>query len=258
MNETDWPDYLISRAIAQPPQDCFVVRGSTPVVAFGDPVRSSVATLGINPSSKEFLNRKGVLLAGDKRRLATLHSLEVKDRSSLDAEDGIKVLNGCAEYFRKTPYHWFNPLNQVLSEGIGASYGSTACHLDLAQWATDPVWRDLDATVRMKLLDDGVDFLVNQLEREQYRLVLVNGRTVMKEVESTGITSWKSVGSALSDPTTDLYVGDCGNQRFLGWSCNLQSQPGARRHIGALTIFVKEFAGFSLLPDATNDNSVKS
>jgi hypothetical protein len=258
MNETDWPDYLISRAIAQPPQDCFVVRGSTPVVAFGDPVRSSVATLGINPSSKEFLNRKGVLLAGDKRRLATLHSLEVKDRSSLDAEDGIKVLNGCAEYFRKTPYHWFNPLNQVLSEGIGASYGSTACHLDLAQWATDPVWRDLDATVRMKLLDDGVDFLVNQLEREQYRLVLVNGRTVMNEVESAGITSWKSVGSALSDPTTDLYVGDSGNQRFLGWSCNLQSQPGARRHIGALTSFVKEFAGFSLLADATNNNGVKS
>lgn len=258
MNEPDWPDYLISRAIAQPPQDCFVVRGSTPVIAFGDPVRSSVATLGINPSSKEFLNRKGVLLEGDKRRLASLHSLEIENRGSLDTEDGRAILNDCAEYFHNSPYHWFKPLNRVLSEGIGASYGSTACHLDLAQWATDPVWRDLDLTVRMKLLDDGVGFLFNQLEREQYRLVLVNGRTVMKEVESAGITSWKSVGSALSDPTTDLYMGDSGNQRFLGWSCNLQSQPGASRHIGALTNFVKEFAGFSPLAAAKNNNGVKS
>jgi hypothetical protein len=247
-SETDWPPYLMSRAIAQPPTSCFVIDGSTPVVAFGNPVHAQVATLGINPSSNEFLNRRGDLLVGKQRRLTTLESLDVKDRTALDVGHGRAILDGCADYFNVRSYYWFKALNHILAESIGASYGTTACHLDLVQWATKPVWRDLDAIVRSKLLDDGTDFLVSQLEREQYRLIIVNGRTVMKTVDAAGITSWKSVGTALQDPTTGLYVGESGNQRFLGWSCNLQSQPGARRHIGALIDFVKEHAGFSFLP----------
>jgi hypothetical protein len=38
------------------------------VVAFGDPARVEVATLGINPSANEFLER-GRLLTGAQRRL---------------------------------------------------------------------------------------------------------------------------------------------------------------------------------------------
>ena len=37
-----------------------------------------VATLGLNPSRQEFLNRKGKLLRGPERRFATLEALGVE------------------------------------------------------------------------------------------------------------------------------------------------------------------------------------
>lgn len=244
--EMDWPSYLIDRAISPAPMNCFVVERSTPVVAFGNPVNSLVATLGINPSCEEFLNQKGELLTGQKRRLATWESLHLENQSDFDEIKGRLVLEGCADYFSGPAYGWFNPLNYILTSGIGASYGQNACHIDLVQWATKPVWRYLDVSVRSKLLDDGVEFLKHQLRTENYRLVLVNGRTALNAVEAAGVISWQPTGITLRKPTTELFIGENGNQRFLGWSCNLQSQPGARRHIDALASFVKERAGFSL------------
>ena len=246
---TDWPSYLVDRAITPAPADCFVVERSTPVVAFGNPVSARVATLGINPSCSEFLNRRGELLVGDKRRLTTWESIGRQDQGSLTGDDGRLVLDGCANYFSVRAYGWFKPLNLILAESIGASYGQTACHLDLVQWATKPVWRELDTDVRARLLTDGVDFLTRQLSTENYRLVLVNGRTVMDAVENAGIVTWQATGVTLREPTATLVVGNHGGQRFLGWTCNLQSQPGARRHIGVLIDFVRDQAGFSLVPN---------
>ena len=73
-----WPAYLLERALRAPDLDLGVVAGSTPVVSFGDPVDAPVATLGINPSSSEFLDSSGALLDGAERRLATLASLGVE------------------------------------------------------------------------------------------------------------------------------------------------------------------------------------
>ena len=41
-----------------------VIYRSSPVLSFGDPVKSRVATLGINPSYREFLNAEGDELQG--------------------------------------------------------------------------------------------------------------------------------------------------------------------------------------------------
>lgn len=247
---TDWPSYLVDRAIAPAPADCFIVERSTPVVAFGNPISAQVATLGINPSCNEFLNRRGELLVGAERRLTTWESLGIQDQKSLSEDHGRLILDGCAEYFDVRAYGWFKPLNLILAKSIGATYGRTACHLDLVQWATKPAWRDLDVETRSKLLVDGVEFLSRQLSTENYRLILVNGRTALDAVADAGIVSWQPTGVTLRDPTTTLFIGNGEGQRFLGWSCNLQSQPGARRHIGALIDFVSDQAAFSLTPNA--------
>lgn len=68
------PPQLVAMVRRVPPTGAPVVRGSVPVVAFGDPERAEVATLGINPSHREFAEN-GVLLSGQQRRLATLESL---------------------------------------------------------------------------------------------------------------------------------------------------------------------------------------
>jgi hypothetical protein len=239
-----WPDYLIERARQAPPEDCGIITGTTPVVSFGDPVQPAVTTLGINPSSGEFLGRDGSLLAGTQRRLATLASLGVADYGDVDASLGSVIVDECAGYFERRPYHWFLPLDRILREGADVSYfEGSACHLDLVQWATSPLWSGLDDSVRARLLAEDEPFLVRQFRQEHYRLVVVNGRTVMRWVERAGLASWKKVVQLKGPPSVDLYVSDDDGPRFVGWSCNLQSQAGAPRHSAALAGFVREHMG---------------
>lgn len=117
-----WPDYLINRAMATPIEGCPIVYGSTPVVSFGHPLTPRVATLGINPSSGEFLGRDKTFLDGPKRRLATLKSLGVGGYEDLTPSHAGQIIQDCADYFDRQPYGWFNPLNQVLSAALGLSY----------------------------------------------------------------------------------------------------------------------------------------
>ena len=69
----EWPEYLLERAAQAPPDGCAVVPGSTPVVSFGHPLKPEVATLGINPSSREFLNRGKTLFSGSVWATASWH-----------------------------------------------------------------------------------------------------------------------------------------------------------------------------------------
>jgi len=235
-----WPRYLVERAVNAPPKDCFVVGGSTPVVAFGDPTRSRVATIGINPSCNEFL-RKGLLMEGDKRRLATYESLRVSGFAELGSNRGVAILDDCKAYFQRRPYGWFKSLDQILAKGLSASYyDGTACHLDLVQWATDPFWSRLNSSAQLRLLNDGLPFLKELLSQESFELIVVNGRTVVEVVEQLGLTTWSLKGQLDGPPSVKLFLGTGSGTNWLGWSCNLQSQPGARKHIDALISFAKE------------------
>ena len=181
------PDYVGAMVRRSPPEQCPVVPGSRPVVAFGDPTRAEVATLGINPSVHEFVE-DGRLLAGDLRRLATLDALGAVDCSELTVEQVAAVVADCAAYFQQRPYRrWFDPLDKLLRAGTDASYyDGSACHLDLVQWATDPTWSKLPGDVQQALLDDGVPHLRAQLSRENVRLVVLNGRQVLTQAEALG------------------------------------------------------------------------
>lgn len=238
-----WPDYLIQRA-CRPPPGSSVVPGSTPVVSFGDPVKPMVATLGINPSSREFLSGDGVLLTGAQRRLATLDSLGISDHQELHAAMGAVIVDDCARYFERRPYRrWFDPLDRLLRAGAGASYfDGTACHLDLVQWATSPVWGGLPESARAQLLIEDEPFLVRQLRQEHYRLVVVNGRTVMDWTGRAGLVSWEWIGTVPGPPPAELYVGEGVGPTFVAWSSNIQSQPGAARHAEVLAALIAEHA----------------
>lgn len=230
-----WPNYLLERAGAKPLTDCSIVAGSTPVVSFGHPLTPRVATLGINPSSGEFLARDKSLLDGPRRRLATLKSLGVESYDELDHSHASQIIQDCADYFDRRPYAWFNPLDQVLSSSLGVSYfDKTACHLDLVQWATDPVWQGLNEKQRTRLLAGDKEFLKTQVRHEGYRLIVVAGRTAMDWVSRAGLVRWRRVATLSQEPTATFFVGETSRPTFVGWSCNLQSQPGARRHIPEL------------------------
>lgn len=236
-----WPPYILERAAQAPPPDCRVIPGTTPVVSFGHPLQPEVATLGINPSSAEFIGGSG-LLEGEDRRLATLGSVGVNRHSKIDPSAASRIVDDCANYFNRRPYRrWFGPLDRILKDALGVSYyDQTACHLDLVQWATDPLWGELSAHMQARLLSSDRAFLMKQLRHEGYRTVLVNGRTALVWVQKAGLVRWKEAARLQGQPAAMFYVGDTDVPRFVAWSCNLQSQPGAMRHIDQLVSLVKE------------------
>jgi len=223
------PDRVVAMVRRLPPATAPVVPGSTPVVAFGDPATAEVATLGINPSRVEFVE-DGSMLSGDRRRLSTLDSLGVASLTDLSDEQAATVVADCAGYFRRNPYRaWFDPLDAVVRAATGASYyEGTACHLDLVQWATDPVWsRITDGAVRQALLADGVPHLRAQLANEDVRLVLLNGRQVLTQAVDSGLVSLVEFDRIeVGTVRHRLFAGESSGVRWVGWSTNLQSSWG--------------------------------
>jgi hypothetical protein len=228
------PEYIETRIRQPRPHGIPVVPGSTPVVAFGDVQKAEVATLGLNPSKLEFLDRDGNELTGADRRLETLSSLEEGDLSSASPDTIRRVFEGCNAYFQKRPYRkWFDVLEKILrplevSYYRGTAYREAACHLDLVQWATDPTWRNLGGALKKNLIEADLAFLQEQLSRIRIRLLLLNGSGAVNaytrkfgceltEKVILGMIGWK------------LFVGRTPQgARVIGWNKNLQSSFGVK------------------------------
>lgn len=196
------------------------------MVSFGDFRKARVATLGWNPSKNEFLDRSGRELDGDDRRLETWQSIGRSQIQNPRANAAADVWNGCQNYFRGNPYHWFNKLEQVL-RGVRASYkNGTACHLDLVQWATDPVWRDLSDRQKQELLDADVPFLGEQLAHSKIEALLLNGRGIVEGVRDRLGVKLESRGK-LPGHRSEFFSGRTrAGVLVVGWSTNLQSSRG--------------------------------
>jgi len=171
-----------------------------------------------------------VAVNGQHRRLATLASLNADRLDLLDDVQVTTVIADCAAYFQRRPYRrWFDPLNQLLKISTNTSYyDGTACHLDLVQWATNPVWGKIpDQQVRRLLLDEGLPHLRALLGRDNLHLVLLNGRQVLNEVEGAGLVTLRKIGTIpMGRVGCSLYEGRDQHVRWIGWSTNLQSSFG--------------------------------
>jgi hypothetical protein len=238
---TDVPDYIEARIRQRRPAGGAVVAGSTPVVAFGDVRKSKVATLGWNPSKREFLDGGGNELQGDERRLETLKSIGVNDLADAPGEFVNRVFQGCCNYFHRTPYgRWFNKLERLLKQVNASYYDGSACHLDFVQWATDPVWGKLHEIEKTKLIDADLPFLTRQLSQEKFQLLLLNGTGIMEAYEN--YLGGKLTEVPLSDPgRLKLFAGTSAEGlKVVGWNINLQTSRGVwNREIDQIGAAVK-------------------
>jgi hypothetical protein len=213
------PDYLLDRVRQDPGADV-VVDGSTPVVAFGNARKATTATLGLNPSRVEFLDRAGKELDGPKRRLETLKSLGVDSLAGADESTLASVVAGCDDYFNRVPYRqWFDKIELVLG-GLDASYyNGTACHLDLVQWQPTRCGeaRCGDPTAPRQ---GGLELLDLQLREESIERLLLNGRSVL--------TVFQANSGCRLDLVNELSVGSVRAQIYVGEYAGWQSWGGAR------------------------------
>jgi len=176
-----------------------VIDWSCPVPSFGDPSRSRIATLGINPSNREFVDENGEELAGSRRRFHTLHSLSLRSWADADCRHLRLIDRTCREYFQRNPYdRWFKRLDGIVI-GAGASYYdelSSACHLDVIPYATREKWTNLAPTQKAALLGIGGDALGSLLRESAIGVLILNGRAVVNYVERLTQTPLAAVEKA--------------------------------------------------------------
>lgn len=173
---------LVARLNDSRAREAEVIPWGCPVPAFGDLGTARIATVGLNPSNREFVDEQGQELQGDKRRFHTLRSLQLASWADADARHLERILHACRDYFAGNPYDgWFKRLDFVVSS-TGASFydaARSACHLDVIPYATARKWTDLSSRQREQLLELSRDTLGLLLRHSPVQVLILNGQSVV-------------------------------------------------------------------------------
>ena len=223
-----------------------VIKWASPVPSFSDLSTSRVASIGINPSNREFVDHSGVELEGPSRRFHTLNSLRIRSWSEADARHIDLIVQSCREYFIHNPYdRWFKRLDFVVS-GANASYYSRAekaCHLDLIPYATNCKWTELTLPQQSWLLSAARGTLGPLLRDSPIRILILNGKSVVREfqdmaganLDSSEMLSWSLPRRTTRNVKGVSYTGVISSMDgvelgrsvlVLGFNHNLQSSFG--------------------------------
>ena len=228
-----------------------VIPWSCPILSFGDMTHAKIATVGINPSNREFVDAQGIELAGKERRFHTLKSLGISNWNNISDIHLELIIDTCRNYFNRNPYNsWFKSLNNIIS-GTKASYYdsiNTACHLDLIPYATARKWTELSPGQRSALIDLAGDTLALILKRSSIKLLVLNGKSVVNHLEEISgenfqkkeIENWALPRSSGKNVKGYSYKGSikeiCGIKfqheiQVLGFNHNIQSSFGVTNNI---------------------------
>lgn len=223
-----------------------VIPWASPVISFGNVSRSKIATLGLNPSNREFVDVSGKELDGVRRRFHTLRSLGIKRWSQVSETHIELIMESCNNYFQRNPYDgWFQALNKLLVGANASYYGmfSDACHLDLVPYATACKWTDLSTVERTALLESAGDALGFLLRDSSIEVLVLNGRSVIENLQAIGnsrfqqrnIPDWTLprrgsegvAGYAYTGKISQVLGVELGREiSVLGYSHNIQSSFG--------------------------------
>lgn len=193
-----------------------VMTWSCPVPYFGRLRDAKVATLGINPSKREFVGVDGGELVGHDRRFPTLRSLGLRHWFDASSSDIAAIVAACDGYFLGNPYdRWFGVLDAAIRPA-GVSYYSAdypAVHLDLVPYATSVKWSELRPYQQRVLLGCGSDLLATLLRDSSIELLVLNGASVVRQLEAvSGVRL-----HAERHPAWDLLRGASASVRGVGY-----------------------------------------
>ena len=163
-----------------------VINWAAPIPYFGDPCKATIATVGLNPSDREFVSSDGRELSESERRFHTLTSFELANWNELTPAQLESIHTSCTEYFFRNPYDaWFKPLDLLLRGTNDSFYSSLfhACHLDLIPYATGIKWTFLKPWQRESLLAISASFLGQVLKYSPVKMLILNGKTVVENFE---------------------------------------------------------------------------
>jgi hypothetical protein len=251
MGTLDILESLVERLDGPQLHELNVIPWAAPVISFGNLSHSRIATLGLNPSNREFVDNSGLELDGHERRFHTLRSLGIKRWSQINGDHLKLILDSCNNYFEGNPYDtWFQSLNKLLA-GVNATYYgmfSDACHLDLVPYATACKWVELNTAQRVLLLQLAGDALGILLRDSVVDVLVLNGQSVIENFQIIGDTKFKKkavakwtlprkdsrgvTGYAYTGTVSRVSGIDLGREvSILGYSHNIQSSFGVTTQV---------------------------
>lgn len=186
MNRIELFRQLISALETSNASQLSVIPWACPVPYFGNLDTAKIATVGLNPSNREFVNELGEELTGHSRRFPTLASLGLKDWKDATDEQLEAIDNSCSKYFFGNPYDgWFKALDKLILGSNCSFYGmfAEACHLDLCSYATTTKWGELSTAYKQELLNLGGDFLAQLIANSEIKTLVLNGQAVIRTFE---------------------------------------------------------------------------
>jgi hypothetical protein len=228
-----------------------IIAWGSPILSFGSISNSRIATLGLNPSNREFVDGNGNELNGNQRRFHTLKSLGIKQWNEANDNHLESITKLCVEYFYRNPYDsWFKRLDYLIS-GTSMSYyfpSGQACHLDLIPYATSSKWTDLSPKQKDLLFQLSGDTLGLILENSPIEILILNGQAVVDNLSKVSkvefnrrhMPSW-TLPRKLSDGVAGYsYTGVINNIGgiklkkdilVLGYNHNIQSSFGVTSEV---------------------------
>ena len=244
---------LLNRLEQSVSPETSVIQWGAPVLSFGDVESSELATLGLNPSNREFVDEEGNELSGSKRRFPTLRSLQIESWKQADHDHLRQIIRSCKDYFQRNPYErWFSKLDDLLSTANCSYYDRlfdrSACHLDIVPYATSEKWGSLSHEQRTTLLNISVDTLGLVLRKSPVKVLILNGRAVVDHFEYITGVDWdvrkqlewalpRSSGPDVMGVSFQGYVSEIGGitigreVHVLGYNHNIQSSYGVSTEV---------------------------
>lgn len=225
-------DFLLRRIQQPVPTNTPIVPISLPVTSFGNPNTARVATVGINPSSGEFCSPNKKPLPLEKKRFVDREVLGLAPTDIPTPEQALRVLEGNHNYFKTgNAYKWFDAMQEWALNPLGVSYGDgSAVHLDIVQWATDPVWDKIEHPYnKLDILVNDREFIYDIMRNGEFDLVVLNGATVLNHMAELKLfyaeysvkeTFTKDNGKQTS---VTFVIGKVNGAPAVGWSANIPS-----------------------------------
>ncbi len=246
------PETVLKRMVQQEYCDG-VIPWSCPVPSFGDYERATVASVGLNPSNREFIDARGCELEGHERRFHTLGSLGIARWADAAWSHLSSTWERCRTYFERSPYDaWFGQLEYLLGDTEASFYGRSAmmaCHLDIIPYATWRKWGELSPVARASLLQRCRQALGTVVRNSPVKLLVLNGSSVVRCVEemsgakceATDMPEWslrsgsgQVRGVAFQGTINELGGVELGRRvTVMGYNHNIQSSFGVTREVRA-------------------------
>jgi hypothetical protein len=228
------------------PEKVRVVSGALPIPFFGQYRHAIAATVSLNPSDKEFLDKNGKWLIGEQKRFESYNSLGCQVCEDLTGEMIQKAYLCCTEYFERqaTAYwQWFRPIENVIKKATNGDVEYTngkMAHFDLSPWATNPVWSGLNEGEQQILKKDGLMFLKWLLETSSVKILFLNGKTtcetIVKEIVGENVSWTRNTPSdkwGFYSKTIRLKEKEI---RLIGWNLYLQQSGSSDSLIQKITV----------------------